>query len=65
MGILVVTYFVMGYFGYDVNLDYFKDRKAACQEKIKDCTENLVRQGIDNAKCDMNCVDPKLIIKQK
>lgn len=64
-GILVVTYFVMGYFGYTVNLDYFSNSKQACQQRIKDCTDNLIHQGVDNARCDINCVDPGLIIKKK
>lgn len=64
-GILVVAHFVMGYFGYALNLNYFQDRKSACQEKIQVCTNNLVHQGVDNVKCDINCVDPSLIIKKK
>lgn len=64
-GILVVAYFVMGYFGYTVNMDYFANRKEACQEKLKNCTDNLIHQGVDNVKCDVNCVDLELIIKKK
>jgi hypothetical protein len=65
VGILVVAYFVLGYFGYEVNLDYFSQNKEQCQQRVKDCTDNLIHQGIDNAKCDINCVDPGLIIKKK
>ena len=64
-GILVVAYFVLGYFGYQVNQNYFSESKQACQQRIKDCTDNLIHQGIDNAQCDTNCVDPSLIIKKK
>ena len=64
-GILVVAYFVLGYFGYHVNLDYFKDSKEACRERVKECTNNLIHQGIDNVQCDIQCVDPELIIKKK
>ncbi len=64
-GILVVAYFVLDYFGYEVNLDYFKISKAACQERVKECTNNLIRQGIDNVQCDIQCVDPELIIKKR
>ena len=64
-GILVVAYFLMGYLGYNINMNYFTYSKAQCQEKIKNCTDDLVHQGIDNAKCDINCVNPNLIIKKK
>ncbi len=64
-GVLTVTYFVLGYFGYQVNLDYFKDNKAVCQQRVQECTNNLVHQGVDNAQCDINCVKPGLIIKKK
>jgi hypothetical protein len=64
-GTLVVAYFVLGYFGYQVNLDYFKESKRACEQRLKDCSESLIRKGIDNAQCDFVCVDRNLIIKKK
>lgn len=64
-GLLVVAYFVLGYFGYEFNLNYFRESKQSCQQRIKDCTDNLIHQGIDNAQCDIVCVDPQLIIKKK
>lgn len=64
-GILVVAYFVLGYFGYEINKDYFTYSKTKCQERIKNCTDNLIHQGVDNVKCDINCVNPVLIIKKK
>jgi hypothetical protein len=64
-GIAVVAYFALPYFGYEMNLNYFKESKAACQERINQCTKNLVEQGTKNVKCDFNCVDPKLIIKKQ
>lgn len=64
-GVLTVGYFVLGYFNYTVNMDYFTVSKEACQEKIKACAANTIHQGIDNIKCNVNCVDPNLIIKKK
>jgi hypothetical protein len=65
VGTLVVAYFVLGYFGYQVNLEYFKESRGACQQRLKDCSESLIRKGIDNITCDFVCVDPDLIIKRK
>jgi len=64
-GIVIVGIFVLNYFGYEVNTNYFNERKAACQEKLNACTQQLIEQGTKNAKCDFNCVDPTLIIKKK
>jgi hypothetical protein len=64
-GFAVVAYFVLGYFGYEVNKDYFSASKAKCEEKVKECGSDVVHQGTDNAKCDFNCIDPKIIIKKK
>lgn len=64
-GVLVVAYFILGYFGYTVNEEYFSASKTACQEKLKECANDTIQQGINNAQCDVNCVDPKLIIKKK
>ena len=63
--ILVAAYFVMDYFGYQFNLDYFKESKAKCEQRLKDCSESLIHKGIDNAECDFVCVEPNLIIKKK
>jgi hypothetical protein len=66
VGTIIVASFILGYFGYEVNMKYFTQSKAKCQEEIKKCSENVLKQGTDNAKCDFNCVNPgKLIIKKK
>ena len=65
LGLAVIAYFVLPYFGYEVNLNYFNQSKATCQERINECTKNLVEQGTQNAKCDFNCVNPTLIIKKQ
>ena len=64
VGIVVVAYFALPYFGYEVNMKYFTESKAACQERFNECTKNLVEQGTKNVKCDFNCIDPTLIIKK-
>jgi hypothetical protein len=64
-GIAVVVYFALPYFGYEVNLDYFNQSKATCQKRLDQCTQNLIENGTKNAKCDIMCVDPKLIIKKQ
>ncbi|MFA6047675.1 MAG: hypothetical protein WCV59_01035 [Parcubacteria group bacterium] len=64
-GLLVVAWFVLGYFGYEPNLNYFKESKAGCEQKLNECGKNLVTEGTNNAKCDFKCVDPQLIIKKK
>ena len=64
-GIVVVGIFILNYFGYKFNTHYFNESKAACQERLNQCSRELIEQGTKNAKCDFNCVDPKLIIKKK
>jgi uncharacterized membrane protein (Fun14 family) len=64
-GILIVAYFVLNYFGYTVNKNYFNESKEKCQQRLIDCQKELLHRGVDNAKCNFNCVDPRLIIKKK
>jgi hypothetical protein len=64
-GIAVVLYFVLPYFGYEINLNYLTESKSACQERLNQCKTNLIEQGTKNAKCDIMCVDPNLIIKKQ
>lgn len=65
LGVLVLGFFLMGYFGYEINSEYFNYSKKECQDRLAECSELLVRKGIDNAKCDFKCVDPQLIIRKK
>jgi hypothetical protein len=64
-GLITVTYFVLNYFGYEINRAYFSESKEDCQEKLKECSGNVFREGVNNAECDFNCVDPKILIKKK
>ncbi|MFZ2193436.1 MAG: hypothetical protein WAV31_04300 [Candidatus Moraniibacteriota bacterium] len=64
-GVAVVSYFVLGYFGYEVNKDYFNVSKEECQKRLDECKNDVIHNGIDNAKCNFNCADPKLIINKK
>ncbi len=65
-GVSVIAYFALPYFGYEVNMNYFAERKVACQEKLSQCQKDLVQSGIQGAKekCNFQCVDPKLLINK-
>jgi SNF family Na+-dependent transporter len=65
VGFMVVAGFVLNYFGYEINKNYFQERKGDCQQKLKECQSDLLHQGLDNAKCNFNCLDPKFIIRKK
>ncbi len=65
-GLAVLAYIVINFLGYEVNRGYFDKSKEKCQERLNECTRNLVEQGTKNAKCNFICVeDPKFLIKKK
>jgi len=64
-GIAAIAYFTLPHFGYELNTNYFNESKGECQQRLNDCSKNLVQQGTQNATCDFMCVDPGLIIKKK
>ncbi len=66
-GVTVIAYFALPHFGYAINLNYFDERKAVCQEQLTACRKDLLKNGLDGAKetCDWKCVDPKLIIEKQ
>jgi hypothetical protein len=64
VGFVVVSMFVLDYLGYKVNTNYFNESKAKCLEQLNDCKNEYIKQGTENAKCDFDCVDPKLIIQK-
>ena len=63
--LIAIVYFLLNFFGYEINQEYFSYSKKQCEQKLQDCTDSLIHNGIDNVKCNMNCVEPKLIIKKK
>jgi len=65
VGFIVIVAFVLNYFGYEINKNYFQERKNDCKDKVSECKSELLHQGIDNAQCDFNCINPKLIIREK
>ncbi|HCJ45636.1 MAG: hypothetical protein GW815_01700 [Candidatus Moranbacteria bacterium] len=66
-GVAVIAYFVLPYFGYEVNTNYWNERKSACQEKLTQCQKDLIQSGIQGAKekCDFQCLNPQVLIKKK
>jgi hypothetical protein len=64
-GIVLIAYFALPYFGYEFNLNYFNESKATCQQRLDECAKDLVKQGTQNATCNLNCVNPALIIKKQ
>ena len=64
VGLAVITLFILDYFGYEVNRSYFDESKEECLERLKECKDEYITQGTENAECDFNCVDPRLIIKK-
>lgn len=65
VGFAVVAIFVAGFFGYEVNRNYFDESKSECQKRLSECSKELIEQGTKNVQCNFNCVDPKLIIKKQ
>ena len=65
VGFVVVSIFILDYFGYKVNNNYFNESKQRCLEQLNECKDEYIKQGIENAKCNFDCVDPKLIIQKE
>jgi hypothetical protein len=61
----VLAILVLGYFGYEINTAYLTQSKEACEQKLKECGKDLVRQGTDNAHCDLDCANSNILIKKK
>jgi len=70
-GFIVVSSFLLNYFGYQVNWNYYQERQASCQEDIKRCKDELVDKGTNNdldsikSTCNIDCVNPSLFIEKK
>ena len=65
IGCLTIAYFSLGYFGYEVNQEYFNYSKEKCEQEIRECTAMLLNKDQKENDCHILCVDPKLIIKKK
>jgi hypothetical protein len=66
---LVVVFFVaryiMGFFGYEINSEYFKYSQKQCEGNLKTCVTTFASSGSADSICNFKCVNPKLIIKKK
>lgn len=63
VGLVVVIYFALPFFGYKVNLNYFEESKVVCWQRVADCTKSIATKG-KNTNCDLMCLDPQLIFKK-
>lgn len=65
-GLGVLTYFFLPYFGYELNLDYFRESRERCEERLRACQRELIQGGLEGAKnrCEWKCTDPELLIKK-
>ena len=66
-GVAVLAYFLLPYFGYEVNANYWSERKTVCQDRLTQCRKDLIQSGLQGAKenCNFQWVDPKILIKKK
>jgi hypothetical protein len=66
-GVAVIAYFLLPLVGYRINTEYFSDRKAVCEEVLRQCQADLIKTGLEGAKekCKWQCFDPKLLIHKK
>ena len=66
VGAVTITYFALPYFGYEFNTSYLSESREKCEEKLKECKDQIIMKGLENPKCDpRQCIDRKLIIKKK
>jgi len=65
VGITVIIYFTLPFFGYELNRNYLNASKISCQQRLDECTKNILRQGVANAKCDIICTNQEIIIKKQ
>lgn len=63
-GVIAIAYFVLPYFGYALNVNYWNESKATCQEKLNQCQKDIIQTGFNDA-CDWKCVDPRLIVRKQ
>jgi hypothetical protein len=68
-GITVIAYFALPYFGYELNVSYFKGAQAECRKQLDECQKIFISKGVDGAKekclSQFRCVDPSLFVKKK
>ena len=67
VGAFTVVIFVLGYFGYEPNWNYWNSQKEHCSSMAMQCRDTLVRTGTDGAasQCQWNCGDFGLLIKKR
>ena len=62
-GLLIVTYLILIFFGYDLNWSLFVAESDQCIINYQNCVQNALYGGTDQFECEsLLCVDPDQII---
>lgn len=70
-GFVVVSTFVLNYFGYEPNWHYVEERRSSCQKDLERCKADILeksnRDDLEAIKstCQIECVNPKLFIQKQ
>lgn len=61
VGLAVVSYGVLRFFGYDVNFDYFSflnKNRESCEARLRRCKSELWSRGYENPECQLtDCIE--------
>ena len=61
-GLLILTYAILVFFGYDLNWALFVQESDQCIVNYQNCLQDALYGGADRFTCESICVDPDLII---
>ena len=65
VGFGTIAFFVLDHFGYEINPQFLRESKEACLQQLKECQEEYVKQGTENAQCNFRCTDARKLIRKK
>jgi hypothetical protein len=60
-----VVRYVMNFFNYDFNREFFLYSQKRCENNLKACLDKFAGKADENSMCNFKCVNPSLIIKKK
>lgn len=64
-GALVVGNFLLQFAHYEVNWKYVAESRERCFHTLNECQSTVIREGTNNAKCELSCFEIGNLIQQQ
>jgi len=64
-GALVVGNFLLQFAHYEIDWNYVSESRERCFGTLNKCQAEVIREGTNNAKCELSCFELKKLVQKQ